>query len=238
MKNSFNSGGMIMQKKIFLILFPCFWLVLSGCTQELKKQVAKLETENQFYQTTIKEKQAQVSKLELEVSRLSLGNDALQTLLDKKQAKINRLEGRGGELKEADRQKEIRAGAETTTAETEALKKQIDEFKAQRDAIRNEKIALEQQLAKLRTVRIKVLTGDGKLASAAQMAEIVTAMGYKVGKVDKAPAANFSCHTVFYAPDSRKDAENITKRLGGNAVARPLSWPSIFNIIVVAGKAS
>ncbi len=227
-----------MQKKIFLILFSCFWLVLSGCTQELKKQVSRLETENQFYQTTINERQTQVSKLELEVSRLSLGNDALQTLLDKKQAEINRLEGKDGELKEAARQKESRAGAETTTAETEALKKQVDELKAQRDAIRNEKTALEEQLAKLRAVRIKVLTGDGKLASATQMAEIVTTMGYKVERVDKAPTASFSRHTVFYAPNSRKDAEDITKRLGGNAVARPLSWPSIFNIIVVAGKAS
>lgn len=210
-----------MQKKIFLILFPCVWLVLSGCTQELKEQVARLEKENQFYQTTINEKQVQVNKLELEVSRLSLGNDALQTLLDKKQAEIDRLEGKGG-----------------TTAETEALKKQIEELKAQRDAIRNEKTSVEEQMAKLRTVRIKVLTGDGKLASATKMAESVTAMGYKVEKMDKAPTANFSQHTVFYAPDFRKDAENIAKRLGGSAVAKPLSWPSIFNIIVVAGKAS
>jgi len=227
-----------MQKKIFLILFPCFWLILSGCTEDLKNQIARLESEKQSYQATINEKQVKVNKLELEVSRLSLGAYALQTLLDKKQAEINRLEGKDGELKEAARHKESRAGEETTTAETEALKKQIDELKAQRDAIRNEKTALEEQLAKLRASRIKVLTGDGKLASAAQMAEIVTAMGYKVEKVDKAPTADFSRHTVFYAPDSRKDAENITKRLGGNAVAKPLSWPSIFNIIVVAGKAS
>jgi hypothetical protein len=210
---------MIMQKKIFLILFPCFWLVLSGCTAELKEQVARLEKENQFYQTTLNERQVQVNKLELDVSRLSSGNDALQTLLDKKQAEINRLEGKDGES-------------------TEALKKQIDELKAQRDAIRNEKMAIEEQLAKLPAARIKVLTGDGKLASATQMAGIVTAMGYKVEKVDKAPTANFSRHTVFYAPDFRKDAENITKRLGGDAVARPLSWPSIFNLIVVAGRAS
>jgi predicted RNase H-like nuclease (RuvC/YqgF family) len=210
---------MIMQKKIFLILFPCFWLVLSGCTAELKEQVARLEKENQFYQTTLNERQVQVNKLELDVSRLSSGNDALQTLLDKKQAEINRLEGKDGES-------------------TEALKKQIVELKEQRDAIRNEKTAIEEQRAKLRTVRVKVLTGDGKLASATQMAGIVTAMGYKVEKVDKAPTANFSRHTVFYAPDFRKDAENITKRLGGDAVARPLSWPSIFNLIVVAGRAS
>ncbi len=208
-----------MQKKIFLILFPCFWLILSGCTEDLKNQIARLESEKQSYQATINEKQAKVNKLELEVSRLSLGADALQTLLDKKQAEINKLEGKEGEL-------------------TEALKKQVDELKAQRDAIRNEKTVLEEQLAKLRAVRIKVLTGDGNLASATQMAGIVTAMGYKVEKVDKAPTANFSRHTVFYAPDFRKDAENITKRLGGAAVARPLSWPSIFNIIVVAGKAS
>jgi Tfp pilus assembly protein PilO len=238
MKNSFNSGGMTMQKKIFLILFACFWLVLSGCTQELKKQVSRLETENQFYQTTLNEKQVQVSKLELEVSRLSSGNDALQTLLDKKQAELNKLEGKDGELKEAARQKDSQAGAEVTTAGTEALKKQIDEFKAQRDGIRNEKMILEEQLAKLHVVRIKVLTGDGKLPSATKMAGVVKAMGYKVEKVDRAPTANFSGHTVFYAPDFRKDAGNIAKRLGGNAIARPLSWPSVFNIIVVAGKVS
>ncbi len=225
-----------MQKKTFLILFPCFWVVLSGCTEDLKNQITRLESEKKFCQTIVNEKQVQVKKLEVEVSRLSLGNDALQTLLDKKQAEINKLEGKDGGLKEAARQKESHAGAGITTTETQALKKQIDELKTRRDAIRNEKTTIEEQLAKLRALRIKVLTGDGQLASASQMAEMVTAMGYKVEKVDMAPTANFSRHTVFYAPDARKDAENITKRMGGNAVAIPLSWPSVFNIILVAGK--
>lgn len=208
-----------MQKKTFLILFPCFWVVLFGCAEDLKNQITRLESEKKFCQTTVNEKQVQLKKLEVEVSRLSSGNDALQTLLDKKQAEINKLERKDGGLKEAARQKESQAGEGITTTEIQALKKQIDELKTRRDAI-----------------RIKVLTGNGQLASASQMAEMVTAMGYRVEKLDTAPTANFSRHTVFYAPDARKDAEKITKRLGGNTIAIPLSWPSVFNIILVAGK--
>lgn len=207
-----------MQKIPLISLFACLWLVFSGCSQDLKHQITKLESEKKDCRAILDEKQVEIDRLVMEISRLSLGNDALQILLDKKQAEIERL-----------------AGA-TATAETESLKKQIDELRAQRDAIRSEKASIEGRLAGLRTVRIKVLTGDGDPASAARMAETVGGMGYRIEKVDLAPSAGFSRHTVFYAPDSRKDAENITSRLGGGAVARPLSWPSVFNIIVVTGK--
>ena len=236
--HGFFLGDRNMRRKTFLIFFSCLWLFLSGCTGELKKQVARLESENQAYQARIIDKQTQITKLEAEVARLNFSNDALQALLDKKTAEISKLQAGEDSLKETSRQKESQAGADITATEIEALKKRIDQLKSERDALQNEKKPMEAQPADARAARIKVLTGDGKPASAREMARRVEAMGYKVERVGKAPTANFSQHTVFYTPDFRSDADNIAKRLGGNAIVKPLSWPSIFNLIVVTGKAS
>jgi len=229
---------MNMRRKTFLIFFFCPLLFLSGCTGELKQQVARLESENQAYQATIKDKHAQIVKLEAEVARLNFSNDALQALLYKKEAEISKLQAGENKLKETSRQKQGQAGADSTAMEIEALKKRIDQLKAEKDALQNEKKPMETQPANLRAARVKVLTGDGKPASGREMARMVEDMGYKVERVGKAPTANFSQHTVFYTPDFRSDADNIAKRLGGNAIVKPLSWPSIFNLIVVTGKAS
>jgi hypothetical protein len=228
---------MNMRRKTFLAIFSCLCFFLSGCTGELRHQVARLESENQGYQAAIKDKQAQITKLEAELASLSFSNDALRTLLNKKTAEIDKLQTGDGDLKETSRQKESQVGADSTAKEIEALKKQIDRLNAERDALRNEKKPIDAQPAKLRAVRLKILTGNGKPASAKEMARMVEAMGYKVERVDKAPTANFSQNTVFYAPDARNDADHIAKRLGGNAVVKPLTWPSSFNLIVVTGKA-
>jgi hypothetical protein len=227
-----------MRRKTFLIFFSCLWFSLFGCTGELKQQVARLESENQGYQAMIKDKQAKITKLEAELASLSFSNDALKTLLDKKMAEINKLHAGNGNLNETSRQKESQAGADSTVIEIEALKKQIDQLRAERDALQNEKTSNEAQPVKLRTVRLKVLAGNGKPASAKEMVRMVEALGYKVERVDKAPTANFSQDTVFYAPDARNDADHIAKRLGGRAMVKPLTWPSVFNLIIVTGKAS
>ena len=227
-----------MRRKTFPIFFFCLLLFLSGCTGELKRQVARLESENQAYQATIKDKHAQIGKLEAEVARLNFSNDALQALLYKKAAEISKLQAGESDLKETPRQKESPARVDGTVMDIEALNKRIDQLKSEKDALQNEKKPMEAQPVNLRAARVKVLTGDGKPASGREMARMVEGMGYKVERVGKAPNANFSQHTVFYKPDFRSDADNIAKRLGGNAIIKPLSWPSIFNLIVVTGKAS
>ena len=59
-------------------------------------------------------------------------------------------------------------------------------------------------------------------------------MGYRVAKVDKAGRSDFKLTTVYYAPDMKSAAMDIAGRL--NAEARPLTWKSEFNIIIVSGR--
>jgi len=87
-----------------------------------------------------------------------------------------------------------------------------------------------------RTATIKVLAGDGKIASARTLAKQLGRMGYRVNLTDLAPRSDFEVITVYYGTDHRAAAETMAKRLGGGAAARPLTWSSSFDIIVVTGR--
>jgi len=86
------------------------------------------------------------------------------------------------------------------------------------------------------SLKIKVLYGDGKKVSAAGMAKKLRGLGYRVAKIDRAPRSDFRVHTIYYKPGSRPDAVSLAKKLGGGAVSRPLSWPSVFDMIIVTGR--
>ena len=83
---------------------------------------------------------------------------------------------------------------------------------------------------------IKVLAGDGNIASARGLSKQMGKMGYRVKLVDQAPRSDFEVTTVYYGTDHRAAAETLAKRLGGGATARPLTWSSSFDIIVVTGR--
>jgi hypothetical protein len=81
-----------------------------------------------------------------------------------------------------------------------------------------------------------VLSGYGDLNSAKEMAEMLKAMGYRVKSIDYASRSSFSRNTVFFAPEFKKEAEMLVSRLGGDMILKPLSWYSIFDLVVVTGK--
>ncbi len=85
-------------------------------------------------------------------------------------------------------------------------------------------------------IDIKVLSGDGDINSAEAMANKLENLGYKIDYKDMAPRSNFSQNTVFFAPCFQNEAKRLADSLGGQAVLKPLSWPSRFDIIVVTGK--
>lgn len=88
----------------------------------------------------------------------------------------------------------------------------------------------------VRKLKIKVLSGDGKLSSAKQLAEKLTKMGYRVRFVDLAPRSTFSQTTVYFSPAVKKEADSLATQLGGSTISKPLTWPSEFDLIVVTGK--
>lgn len=86
------------------------------------------------------------------------------------------------------------------------------------------------------SLKVKVLAGDGNLASAKALSAKLGKMGYRVQSVDKAPRSDFDATVVFYGSDHRAAGEAMAKRLGSGTAARPLTWSSSFDLIVVSGR--
>lgn len=81
-----------------------------------------------------------------------------------------------------------------------------------------------------------MLSGDGDLSSAKEMAEKLTNMSYKIRLIHYAPRSNFSRNTVYFAARFQNEAKRLVLSLGGNAISKPITWFSIFDLIVVTGE--
>jgi hypothetical protein len=84
------------------------------------------------------------------------------------------------------------------------------------------------------TLKVKVLSGNGKLAAARDMSKILAGMGYKIEDIGMSPRTDFTVNTIYYAANYQKEAEHLAVRLGNKTIFKPLSWSSVFHIIVVA----
>ena len=99
--------------------------------------------------------------------------------------------------------------------------------------------SLSDAKEELSDLKIKVLSGTGDLSSAKEMAKELEESGYKIKAVDFAPRSNFINNTIYFAEEYKRQAENLASSLGDeNAAIKPLTWPSKFDLIVVAGRAS
>jgi hypothetical protein len=90
--------------------------------------------------------------------------------------------------------------------------------------------------ADLKSLKVKVLSGDGEISSAQKMSKKLTRMGYTVPAVDKAPSSGFHGNTIFFAGDRNEAARQMAGRLGGRTVCKPLTWKSVYDLVVVTGK--
>ena len=127
------------------------------------------------------------------------------------------------------------------------LEEQIRELEKENERLINEKTELEEKLfapevkepeqqKDVRKLKIKVLSGDGKIGSAKQMAEKLTEMGYRVSSVALAPRSTFNQTIVYFAPAVKNEADSLATQLGSSTISKPLSWSSEFDLIVVTGK--
>jgi outer membrane protein OmpA-like peptidoglycan-associated protein len=90
----------------------------------------------------------------------------------------------------------------------------------------------------MQKIKIKVLSGDGNLGSAKEMAKKLRNMGYKIEFIDHAPRSSFRQNTVFFTPKFQCEATRLVSSLGSNTIVTPLSWYSVFDLIIVTGKNS
>jgi hypothetical protein len=113
------------------------------------------------------------------------------------------------------------------------LERKLTQLQGQKEHVAHTQEASQEDIASL---KIKVLSGDGNLASAHEMAKKLRGMGYKIKAVDLAPQPSFSRDTLYFTSNSHQQAKHLLSRLGDNAVLKPLTWPSVFDLIIVTGK--
>ena len=211
----------MLRRSLCLFALLVFVTALAGClvTQDsyvkkeeeastLSKAVAELDQKN-------KEIAAQNEKLQAENNDLKKQAAVKDDLLQKKSEEIAKQDAKQAEMvNELDRMKaQFAKSKEVAIEESPAAKKQ----------------------AGLKSIRITVLSGDGKIESAKQMAKRITSMGYKVESVGMADNSDYPASTVYFAPKYNKEAKTLAKKMGKETITKPLSWKSVFNIIVVTG---
>ena len=209
---------------IIFIVHLCF--IFQGCATSEHLEGSSKEEAKEFKMTK--------EEMGNEVQRLKVENANLQRQIDTLREENQRIrdenENKIAEVKD----------------ENELLNEQINKLKEENKTIGDENQVLTEKLTKLQLqyelekdigkLRVKVLCGDGDLSSAKEMAKKLKNMGYQIKLFGYAPRSNFFRNTVFFAPKFQKRGKHLAFSLGGNTISKPLSWSSIFDLIVVTGK--
>jgi len=202
------------RRSMFLVALLALVTVLSGCLVTQSAYVQKEEEVNSLTKNN-KELTAQSEKLQAENSELKKQLAAKDDLLQKRSEEIARQD-----------------------AKQAAMVNEVDRMKAQQAKSREADIKESPAAGKsagLKSIRMKVLSGEGKIDSAKRMAKRLTAMGYKVETLGMAESTDYPANTVYFTAKYKKEAKALASRLGKETIVKPLTWKSVFSIIVVTG---
>lgn len=123
---------------------------------------------------------------------------------------------------------------QTGTVTEKQIQEEVIESKAEKKKTIQEQPALQGKEIDLKNIKVKVLSGNGKLSSARDMSKKLIRMGYKIADIGFAPRKDFTVNTIYFASDYQKEAQQLEARLGGKTTSKLITWPSNFHIIVVA----
>jgi len=143
---------------------------------------------------------------------------------------------------------QLRANNETLTAQVRHLIEEKQRLNTENQALAARLDRLEQKKGQpvppspekkavkpTAGVKVKVLSGNGNIASAKMMAQRLEKMGYKIARIDFATRSNFAQDTVFFSKRAEDEAKQVAANLGGKTAMRPITWSSTYDIIVVTG---
>jgi hypothetical protein len=193
-------------------------LATSGCTA--------LDSSSRNTTEELQRSKASIAQLNEQIASV---NKEL-TLLKSEVQKMKEAEAAAGETA-ALREKQA---AVTETGKKEQVK-EVDVSK--REEIKksaDEKQSTEGKETSLKNLKVKVLSGNGKLPTARQMSKRLITMGYRVEDIGTATRTDYTVNTIYFAPDYKTEAQRLAAQLGGKTIAKPLTWSSVFHIIVVA----
>ena len=203
--------------RILCIITLAFCLATSGC--------AGLDLSGKNTTEELQRSKASIAQLNDQIA--SVNKDL--TLL---KAEVQKMKEEEAARNESSVKEKEAAAAETgkkaQVKEVDISKK--DEMKKSAD----EKRAVEGKETSLKNLKVKVLSGNGKLPTARQMSKRLITMGYSVADIGTAARTDYTVNTIYFAPDYKTEAQRLAAQLGGKTIAKPLTWSSVFHIIVVA----
>lgn len=221
----------------FLLLFLIIGFTVPGCTalkymdgssdKQIDKFIADkpsnkikaLQNEVDSLKSQIRDRDDQISNLDTRLLNLTSQVNKIDIVKEENLILKEETQSLRGENQILKQEKQ------TLEEENQNLKAKLTEFEQKVAALKTEKTT--------RPPKIKVLGSSRRLILAKKTAKKLEAMGYKVQKTGSTPKS-FATNTVYYTPDFRTEAERIVSTLGNKTISKPLTWKSIFDIIVVA----
>ena len=217
---------------IILILPLCF--IFQGCAAleyfdgSSKEEIKRFKMSKDEMWNEMEKLKAENADLQGQIDTLKEEN---QRIRDENENKMARMRDKNELLNEQISM--LKKESQRIINENQILAKKLTEFQLKHETLASRSHELEKDIRKL---KIKVLSGDGNLSSAKEMASKLRNMDYKVELIHYAPRSNFSRNVVYFAPKFQKEAERLAFSLGGNTVVKTLSWASVFDLIAVTGK--
>jgi outer membrane murein-binding lipoprotein Lpp len=217
--------------RMLCVVTLIFCLATSGCLSsryadrdsrdEVRKSKGSIDTLNE-----------QMAALNKEIEALK---KELQQIKEEKQKEVEKLDtGEGSSIDQTSMTKEKLIASVPVPEKRDEIQ-EVDIVK--KEAIKKapkEKPIVSQKEISIKALRMKVLSGNGKLSAAHDVSTKITKMGYRIEDIGLASRSDFKVTTVYYAPEYQKEAESLAARLGGEAISKLMTWPSVFHIILVA----
>jgi len=216
-----------MFRSYFVIFVLILGLVFQSCAT-LEYLDGSSKEEIRRYKMTKGEVLNEVDQLKIENTNFQRQNNILN-ILTKEYQKIN---------------DENKKKIAMMRYQNELLNEQIAGLKQESERSNNEsqvlriKLATFQRNHEKKKLMIKVLSGDGDLNYAKEVAKKLQEMGYTIKSVDYAPQSKFSRNTIYFAPKFKSEANRLILSLGDSTISKPLCWYSVFDLIVVSSKKS
>ena len=208
-----------------------------GLNNGLQSDVERLKQDNGSCHRIVGEKQAAIDQMNIEITNLNdevedLRSEVADLKKERQQAGEGLLKGQmSPPLKEKTITVEDKK-FESSGPEKEGVKQDLKADVDKKDAPQATTV---EKGVEPKVLRVKVLSGNGKMSSARAMSEKLKKLGYKIENTGLAPRSNFDVITIYFAPDYKSEAQRVATQLGGGAIAKPLTWPSGFHMIVVTG---
>jgi outer membrane protein len=104
-------------------------------------------------------------------------------------------------------------------------------------SLKTKETASTEIAANTKQLKIKILSSTKDLKPATRLSNQLKNLGYGDAAVDVAPRSNFKKNTVYFAGGQKIRAKELVHRLNmTDAVLKPLTWKSMFDLIIVAVK--